>query len=52
MSVAERPELFKGEWIAEPVRLKTLARRAKYNDLFTAEIAAWCSSSPMRCEMV
>lgn len=43
MSVAEHPELFKAEWITEPARLKTLARRAKYNDLFTAEIAAWCA---------
>jgi hypothetical protein len=43
VSVTEHPELFKGEWIAEPARLKTLARRAKYNDMFTAELAAWCA---------
>ena len=35
--------LFKADWIGDPGRLKTLARRHKYNDLFTAEIAAWCA---------
>jgi hypothetical protein len=35
--------LFKADWIGDPGRLKTLARRNKYNDLFTAEIAAWCA---------
>ncbi len=43
MSIAEHPELFKGEWIANPARLKTLARQAKYNDMFTTELAAWCA---------
>jgi hypothetical protein len=27
----------------DPDRLKALARRYKYNDLFTAELAAWCA---------
>jgi hypothetical protein len=35
--------LFKANWIGDPDRLKALARRHKYNDLFTAELAAWCA---------
>jgi hypothetical protein len=52
VSVAEHPELFKYEWIADPARLRTLACRVKYSDPLTAELAAWCSSSPTRGEMV
>ncbi len=40
---AEHLSLFKADWIDEPNRLKALARRHKYNDLFTAELAAWCA---------
>jgi len=44
MSIAdEHLGLFKADWIREPEQLKTLARQSKYNDLFTAEIAAWCA---------
>lgn len=43
MSITDHLDLFKAEWISEPQRLKTLARRARYDDLFTAEIAAWCA---------
>jgi hypothetical protein len=35
--------LFKADWIGDPDRLKALARHHKYNDLFTAELAAWCA---------
>jgi hypothetical protein len=35
--------LFKADWIGDPDQLKGLARRHKYNDLFTAELAAWCA---------
>ncbi|HVA20333.1 MAG TPA: nucleotidyl transferase AbiEii/AbiGii toxin family protein, partial [Solirubrobacteraceae bacterium] len=35
--------LFKANWIGDPDRLKVLARHHKYNDLFTAELAAWCA---------
>ena len=40
---AEHLSLFKADWIGDPDRLKALARRHKYNDLFTAELAAWCA---------
>ncbi|MGC2306446.1 hypothetical protein [Candidatus Binatus sp.] len=40
---AEHLSLFKADWIGDPNRLKALARRYKYNDLFTAELAAWCA---------
>ena len=43
MSITDHLGLFKADWISDPERLKTLARRSKYNDLFTAEIAAWCA---------
>jgi hypothetical protein len=33
---AEHLSLFKADWIADLNRLKALARRYKYNDLFTA----------------
>lgn len=39
----EHLSLFKADWIGDPDRLKALARRYKYNDLFTAELAAWCA---------
>jgi hypothetical protein len=39
----EHISLFKADWIGDPDRLKTLARHQKYNDLFTAELAAWCA---------
>ncbi len=40
---AEHLSLFKADWIGDPSRLQALARRHKYNDLFTAELAAWCA---------
>ncbi len=40
---AEHLSLFKADWISDPNSLKALARRHKYNDLFTAELAAWCA---------
>ncbi|MGH2879239.1 MAG: hypothetical protein ACRDK4_06500 [Solirubrobacteraceae bacterium] len=40
---AEHLSLFKADWIGDPNSLKALARRHKYNDLFTAELAAWCA---------
>jgi hypothetical protein len=40
---AEHLSLFKADWIGDPNRLKVLARRHRYNDLFTAELAAWCA---------
>lgn len=40
---AEHLSLFKTDWIGDPNSLKALARRYKYNDLFTAELAAWCA---------
>lgn len=43
MSIDDHLGLFKAEWIGDPERLKTLARESRYNDLFTAEIAAWCA---------
>ena len=39
----EHLSLFKADWIGDPDRLKALARRYKYNDLFTAELAPWCA---------
>jgi hypothetical protein len=36
----EHLSLFKADWIGDPDRLKALARRRKYNDLFT-----WMSKS-------
>jgi len=43
MSVDGHLDLFKADWISDPEQLKTLAQKSKYNDLFTAEIAAWCA---------
>ena len=43
MSIDDRLDLFKAEWISDPEQLKTVARTSRYNDLFTAEIAAWCA---------
>jgi len=43
VSIADHLGLFKADWIGDPERLKTLARESRYNDLFTAEIAAWCA---------
>jgi hypothetical protein len=43
MSITDHLDLFKAGWISDPEQLKTLARKSKYNDLFTAEIAAWCA---------
>jgi hypothetical protein len=43
VSIVDHLGLFKAEWIGDPERLKTLARESRYNDLFTAEIAAWCA---------
>ena len=43
MSIADHLDLFKADWISDPEQLKTLTRTSKYNDLFTAEIAAWCA---------
>jgi hypothetical protein len=43
VSIDDHLDLFKAEWISDPEQLKTLARTSKYNDLFTAEIAAWCA---------
>jgi Nucleotidyl transferase AbiEii toxin, Type IV TA system len=40
---AEHRSLFTADWIRDPDRLKALARRHKYNDVFTAELAAWCA---------
>lgn len=41
LSIAEEHlGLFKADWIREPEQLKTLTHQSKYNDLFTAEIAA------------
>jgi hypothetical protein len=40
---AEHLPLLKADWISDPGRLKALARRRQYNDLFTAELAAWCA---------
>jgi hypothetical protein len=43
VSIDDHLGLFKADWIRDPKRLKTLARESRYNDLFTAEIAAWCA---------
>ncbi len=43
MSIDDHLGLFTADWISAPERLKALARKSKYNDLFTAEIAAWCA---------
>jgi hypothetical protein len=37
-----RPRL-QADWIGGPDRLKALARRHKFNDLFTVELVAWCA---------
>jgi hypothetical protein len=41
--VDEHLYLFKADWIRDPTILRENVREAKLNDLFTAEIAAWCA---------
>lgn len=43
MSMEEHLGLFKAPWIADPQMLRATARQQRYNDLFTAELAAWCA---------